>query len=155
MKNAPSVVLVLGKVFASIGLIGTALLLAAWFWLPPSHRHLVSSGIVFPIFLLLGSTFRVLGTRGTGSTQTIKEQGVAIAARPLRILKRFGRHPVSHNSIYALEVAFDADGRPMTSRAFFYGKDHRAIENLIAAGGPVQIIYCAEYPKRVLFAEAE
>jgi len=154
MENAPNVIVLLGKVFGLIGLVGTLLMASAFFALPPPWRPVVSSASVFGFFLVIGIVFFLLGRRGVADTEEILARGEKQQAKLTRILPGYGRRPVYRRSIYAAEVELEAGGGTIRSKVFFYGRDLAAVKQLIEAQTPVVVRFLPDYPNRVLFAEA-
>lgn len=152
MKNAPHVIILLGKIFSLIGMIGTLLMLIAFVVLPPQYKLKVLSASAFPVFLILGMVLFFLGRRGVADDSKIRSMGVKKQGKLTRILA-YGSRPVSVNSIYGAEVELDIDGERILSQVFFYGTDFAKVEHLIAERQSVVVLFLSGYPKRVLFAE--
>ncbi len=152
MRNAPHVVVLLGKIFGLTGLIGTVLMIAVFFILPPERRQIAFCASVFPCFLIMGSYFFFIGKKGVANNSLILSKGIKLQAKFTKFL-RYGARPVRRGSIYGAEVEFDYEGEHILSQVFFYGADHKKVSQMLKEKQSVEIVYLSDYPKRVLFSE--
>ncbi len=150
MRNPVPVIRLLGGVFTCLGLIGTIVLALLFYFLPPSLKNLAWAASVFPIFMLLGVVFLLLGARECCSEKDIRKFGQRYPAKVVSILKRFGRRPVRSGSIYAAEMEIVVDGEMVSTRVYFYGRDFATIAACLHSGQSIEIIYYAKSRLRSL-----
>ncbi len=151
MKNALHPFFLIGRIFALIGGSGTLLLILLFFIIPAEQRIMLLSCSAFPVLMFAGLVFIVIARRKAVSDGLIRASGLELSAKPLRILKSYGRRPVRAASVYAAELEIHVGTDSVRSTLFFYGSDYQTIYDCIESGTELKVIYSSKYPERVIF----